>query len=157
MKIKGTVVKVDGPDHGVDVIADEGFLMDEAWGILKDFDPRLNKLAIIAPSQMEDGPLIWDMRGKNPHINSRKGRSSKGVFHLGIDNKVWGRDIDITLGPRNYGKVDVLANGCIVKRHIAIGLNEAIAMGESANVIDETARRIIEYVNGRRLIEIALP
>ena len=73
MEEQAAVVQVDGANSGETVINYEILCMDKAGGILVYLYPRLQQGGIVSPGDLEDIPLVGDVRSNDAYIHSRFG------------------------------------------------------------------------------------
>ena len=62
MEVQAAVIQIDGTDHGLAVIAEKNFCMDEAGRVFVDLYTGGKQLPVVAFGQEKGRLLVWNVR-----------------------------------------------------------------------------------------------
>src|SRR5699024_2736351 len=110
-----------GAHHAVAVVHHKGFGVDEAGGVLEDFDTGLDQGLVVGPGDGVNIPLVRHMGGDDPHVHTALGSPAEGFNHLVRDDEVGGGDVDIPFCPVDEVHVDGFAHCLVIQRAVGEG------------------------------------
>ena len=125
MEKQATVVQIDRSNSSKPIIHNEVFCMDEAGGILVNFDPCVQKRRVVSAGHFKNVAFIRNMGSNNPNVNTGLCSIAQCSVDSNINDKVRCGDIDVVFCFANHVQIDCLSNGFMVERRICVRLHIA--------------------------------